>query len=160
MSLDDTVVEQPPIRRCGECSLCCTTHAVQKIAKRAGVPCSNLDTIAGCVLYATRPNACRNYHCAWLEGKIPLAWFPKDVGLVIDIERRSLYEYGVVTIWKCTAVDWSPKIKDLIQEMCTLYPDAILVVQTRETKIVERHFYFPAGVPQAIREDITQVYAV
>lgn len=55
-------------RRCGECSACCTTHAVPEILKPEMQACKNLASNGGCGIYGIHPWACRHFRCLWLEG--------------------------------------------------------------------------------------------
>lgn len=55
-------------RRCGDCTACCTTHAVTEIRKPEMHPCSNLASNGGCGIYGLHPWGCRHFKCLWLEG--------------------------------------------------------------------------------------------
>lgn len=54
------------MRRCGECSLCCTLLPVEEIEKPAGASCCHLSRLGGCSVYARRPLGCRLWSCRWL----------------------------------------------------------------------------------------------
>jgi len=53
-------------RKCGECTVCCTSLHIdtKEFQKPPGVSCSHL-CAQGCSIYATRYHACRDYHCGW-----------------------------------------------------------------------------------------------
>lgn len=57
------------LRDCGTCSACCRWPEISALAKPRGVTCSHLDACGyGCTVYALRPQACRSFRCAWIEG--------------------------------------------------------------------------------------------
>jgi hypothetical protein len=70
-------------RVCGECSACCTTHAV-KALKNSFVPCAHTAATGGCEIYPDRPRGCRKYQCAWLQGALELPERPDYLGLVVN----------------------------------------------------------------------------
>lgn len=55
---------EPTSNICGACTACCIHLAVETIGKAAGVACEHLCS-AGCTVYSTRPDQCRNYGCIW-----------------------------------------------------------------------------------------------
>jgi len=70
-------------RSCGDCTVCCIvpgidTHDIQKIT---GAPCRHC-AAGGCTIYETRPRACREFFCAWIEGAMPDGWRPRDCGVL------------------------------------------------------------------------------
>lgn len=54
-------------RKCGACTLCCTTLAVPELGKKNGERCVHL-TSEGCGIYEDRPLSCQVFECAWLQG--------------------------------------------------------------------------------------------
>ena len=76
-----------PGRQCGECTLCCTVMAIDKldIQKQAGVTCRHCR--GGCAIYETRPRLCRDFHCGWRQ--LPIldeSWRPDRSGVFVEIE--------------------------------------------------------------------------
>lgn len=86
-------------RSCGDCTLCCTLLAVDALSKPARVPCQHeckpsppvrtptgeRVKIGGCGIYKDRPQACRDFTCAWLVNKsIPDYWYPHLSRMLID----------------------------------------------------------------------------
>jgi len=70
-------------RSCGDCTVCCIvpgidTHDIQKIT---GATCRHC-VAGGCAIYETRPRACREFFCAWIEGAMPEGWRPRDSGVL------------------------------------------------------------------------------
>jgi len=75
------------IRTCSTCTACCTAIGVRELNKAPGVPCSDLVQIGwgrgpGCGRYDTRPNDCRIFECAWLQGHFSDEHRPDKLGLV------------------------------------------------------------------------------
>ena len=69
-------------RRCGECRLCCLVLNVAPLNKPAGTPCQHLCR-QGCGIYAERPNACREFECAYLIGALPAKLRPRRTNAVV-----------------------------------------------------------------------------
>lgn len=68
-----TAVGAPP-RSCGSCSLCCKVMSIPELEKPAGSWCPNVrlgSSCGGCAIYETRPESCRSFACAWLDGFLP-----------------------------------------------------------------------------------------
>lgn len=57
-------------RSCGECQACCVALAVHEIGKPMYAACGS-QCAAGCAVYPTRPQSCREYACAWKIGWLP-----------------------------------------------------------------------------------------
>ncbi|MBI1360899.1 MAG: hypothetical protein GC155_11530 [Alphaproteobacteria bacterium] len=89
-----------PGRSCDGCVVCCVVPPVKspEFSKTSGVACQHCDTAAGCAIYATRPNVCREFLCGWRS--LPFLddrWKPEACGLLVlpdkndiplDFERR------------------------------------------------------------------------
>jgi hypothetical protein len=78
-------------RACGGCTVCCTVLAIEteEIRKPAGVPCRHC--AGGCAIHETRPQVCRDYHCAWRS--LPIfsdAWRPDLSGVLAELESEDL----------------------------------------------------------------------
>jgi len=56
-------------RECGDCTVCCTVPAIDDalIQKKSATTCRHCAPSGGggCGIYETRPQVCRNFHCAW-----------------------------------------------------------------------------------------------
>lgn len=78
-------------RGCGECRACCTTCAVVELNKPLNTPCQHLCD-RGCGIYESRPNSCREYDCAWLQGHLSDKHRPDRSGIVFTFERIGAVE--------------------------------------------------------------------
>lgn len=59
-----------PDPSCGDCTLCCKVMAVEEIEKPADQWCVHcLKGHAGCGIYETRPQPCRDFECFWLQSQ-------------------------------------------------------------------------------------------
>jgi hypothetical protein len=79
------LVELVAGRQCGECTVCCTTLHIDtaEFRKRPGIRCQHL-CAQGCSIYATRPIACRTYHCGWRYlGFLSESWRPDRSGVLL-----------------------------------------------------------------------------
>lgn len=85
---DDYLV---PDRDCGSCTVCCRDLAIvhDGMNKLPGITCEHCVTGGGCGIYATRPNVCRTYHCAWRSlDHLDESWRPDRSGILINLEVR------------------------------------------------------------------------
>ena len=63
--------------------MCCTVLRIEALDKAELTPCPHLCD-AGCAIYATRPEACREYFCGWRA--LPFVgehWFPPQSGMMV-----------------------------------------------------------------------------
>lgn len=51
-------------RMCGPCRACCTSTAVEELAKPEWTACVH-ETSTGCGIYRRRPKSCAEYECGW-----------------------------------------------------------------------------------------------
>ena len=72
-------------RVCGECTACCTTHGIREINKQAAEKCEHVCK-AGCSIYQDRPESCRGYECAWLQGMFGEDVRPDKCGIVVEMQ--------------------------------------------------------------------------
>jgi hypothetical protein len=64
---------------------------ISAVDKPAGVWCRHFDKAARCGIYATRPNACRQYQCAWtLEQRFDETWRPDVARFVMNVKPGEL----------------------------------------------------------------------
>ncbi len=84
---------KPHTRRCGECRACCYPMFILEIKKPADQWCPHC-TSTGCAIYADRPDACRDFACMWLRGRLPEWYRPDKCGLIFKWEDG----YPVVTV--------------------------------------------------------------
>jgi hypothetical protein len=77
----------PGARRCEGCSVCCTVLGVEKLGKPPDCTCVHV-TAAGCGIYATRPQVCRQYLCSWLLGLGQEGDRPDRSGVLVALDER------------------------------------------------------------------------
>jgi hypothetical protein len=80
-----------PGRGCGACTVCCTVLALDALSKPAGVPCPHC--AKGCAIHPARPDACREFFCAWRMLEIfPDDWRPDLSGVFAQLEDQDIPE--------------------------------------------------------------------
>ena len=79
-----------PVRECGTCSACCTLLEVTDVGKTANEWCKHCDPGKGCMIYDQRPQMCRSFSCAWLQGHFDDQWFPETSGLVVHFSQDAV----------------------------------------------------------------------
>lgn len=73
-----------PGRECGACTMCCWLLRIEALDKPEQTLCRHCEAGAGCTVYDTRPEACREFYCGWRA--LPFAgahWYPPDCGMMI-----------------------------------------------------------------------------
>ena len=77
-------------RPCGDCTACCTGALIGKAYGNwfnPGNPCVFL-VEQKCSIYETRPQACRNYQCAWSQGLFPDWMKPTESNVLVSVEQK------------------------------------------------------------------------
>ncbi len=83
-----------PGKTCGPCTLCCSALEISELKKPAGPACAHC--AAGCAIYASRPQVCRDFECDWLTDRaLPLTLRPDRVGTIL-MEADEGDEYRAV----------------------------------------------------------------
>jgi hypothetical protein len=54
---------------CGECNACCKVFNIPELKKPAGVWCEHCIIGKTCTIYETRPQACIDFECFWLQSQ-------------------------------------------------------------------------------------------
>jgi len=90
-----------PGRECGSCSACCVSLRIntKALIKPADVECKNLTPAKGCAIYASRPSACRSFHCGWrMLGGLDDTWRPDRSKVMIRVEQEGLVVQGLASM--------------------------------------------------------------
>jgi len=77
-----------PARQCGSCNACCDILEVAAVDKPVNQLCKHWQTGTGCTIYDSRPQMCRSFVCAWLQGHLDDDWFPGHCGELLRVEAR------------------------------------------------------------------------
>ncbi|WGD54224.1 YkgJ family cysteine cluster protein [Bradyrhizobium sp. CB1650] len=80
----------PPSRQCGSCNACCDILEVAAVDKPVHQLCKHWQADTGCTIYGRRPQMCRSFACAWLQGHLDDAWFPEKAGLVVHFSQDAV----------------------------------------------------------------------
>jgi Fe-S-cluster containining protein len=80
----------PQVRQCGSCSSCCTLLEVTEVGKSVNEWCKHCDAGKGCTIYDHRPQMCRSFSCAWLQGHLDDEWFPETSGMVVHFSQDAV----------------------------------------------------------------------
>jgi uncharacterized protein len=122
------MVDPAPGRSCGSCTACCKVLIIEELQKPAGVICSDCKIGVGCGVYAERPDACRNFICAWL--------YSPFMGPELKPERTHvvIWEWtaGCVVFGECDP-DWpdawrAPAVINFLRQTAAKVPTGWLVV--------------------------------
>ena len=65
---------------CGDCTACCTLSVVPELNKKAWEQCAHCDK--GCKIYDKRPQVCRDFECAYLQGGTNIELRPDKCGIM------------------------------------------------------------------------------
>ena len=77
------VAAKQEVRQCGSCNGCCDILEVTAVAKPMNTLCKHWETEKGCTIYERRPQMCRSFVCAWLQGHLDDDWFPEKSRMVV-----------------------------------------------------------------------------
>ncbi|NQU25542.1 MAG: hypothetical protein HQ567_30015 [Candidatus Nealsonbacteria bacterium] len=74
--------DQPPLRPCGGCQVCCYVFAIPEMLSEEFAVCKHqCDT--GCDIWEQpRPLICTEFKCVWMNSNLPDRYRPDRVGLV------------------------------------------------------------------------------
>jgi Fe-S-cluster containining protein len=95
-----------PGRSCGTCSLCCKVLPVEALSKPAGKWCIHSVPGLGCAAHADRPQACRQFFCAWrLDSNLGPEWKPEVCRFVLSADPAHgaltlMVDPGMPLAWK------------------------------------------------------------
>ena len=71
-------------RSCDGCTMCCKLFEIPAIPKAENVWCPNCAIGAGCAIYDSRPQACRDFFCHYrLDAAVPEHWKPSRSHIVL-----------------------------------------------------------------------------
>jgi hypothetical protein len=90
MSDQTQMPETAPGRSCGDCSMCCKLPQIDALEKPEGVWCRHCAPrrSGGCMIYETRPLACRTFHCSWIiDGDLGDEWRPLTCKMIVVLEE-------------------------------------------------------------------------
>ncbi len=100
-----TQVAPPGERRCGSCSACCKTHAVEDPAlyKPPGKWCKHCVPTRGCAIYTQKPGLCSDFVCEWIKGCGAETHRPDRTKVVLDyVALPDGLPGGVLQMWELT----------------------------------------------------------
>ena len=79
-----------PARECGSCNACCDILEVAGVDKPVNQLCRHWQKGTGCTIYERRPQMCRSFTCAWLQGHLDDDWFPAKSGIVVHFSQDAV----------------------------------------------------------------------
>jgi len=80
-------------RECGECTVCCEALHIDdgEFKKPADKACSQMVEKGGCKIYASRPNVCQDWHCAWrFMEQLGDDWRPDRSGILLRSDENGI----------------------------------------------------------------------
>jgi hypothetical protein len=80
----------PLTRQCGSCNACCDIMEVAAVDKPVNQLCTHWQTGTGCSIYDRRPQMCRSFVCAWLQGHLDDDWFPAKLGIIVHFSQDAV----------------------------------------------------------------------
>ena len=80
----------PNTRQCGSCNACCDVLEVAAVDKPVNQLCQHWQTGTGCTIYDRRPQMCRSFVCAWLQGHLDDEWFPAKSGIIVHFSQDAV----------------------------------------------------------------------
>jgi hypothetical protein len=80
----------PQVRECGSCTSCCTLLEVTEVGTAVNEWCKHCEAGQGCTIYDQRPQMCRSFSCAWLQGHLDDDWYPESAGMVVHFSQDAV----------------------------------------------------------------------
>jgi hypothetical protein len=119
------IADMQPMRRCGQCTFCCTAAGVAEIKKPAMVPCRHL-VRGGCGIHHRPelgfPNSCKSFTCGWLLGNFDERFRPDKIGAYVAFfmpEDSSFY-----AVVQCVTAKLNRKrLRQLLRRLSAYVPD-------------------------------------
>jgi hypothetical protein len=81
---------QQQVRQCGSCTSCCTLLEVTEVGSAVNEWCKHCEAGKGCTIYDQRPQMCRSFSCAWLQGHLNDDWYPEKAGMVVHFSQDAV----------------------------------------------------------------------
>jgi hypothetical protein len=63
---------------------------VTAVAKPVNELCRHWAVGKGCTIYDGRPQMCRSFNCAWLQGHLGDEWYPEKAGMVVHFSQDAI----------------------------------------------------------------------
>ena len=74
---------------CGECTVCCTLSVVKELDKKGWETCKFCDK--GCSIYNKRPQECKDFECAYLQGGKDVELRPDKCGIMFFKNNDNIF---------------------------------------------------------------------
>jgi hypothetical protein len=78
------------VRQCGSCTSCCTLLEVADVGTGVNEWCQYCVAGKGCSIYDSRPQMCRSFSCAWLQGHLNDDWYPEKASIVVHFSQDAV----------------------------------------------------------------------
>ena len=160
-----TKAAQPlvPGRECGPCTACCVHLLIHsaEFTKLQGVVCPNCELEHGCKIYATRPQACRDFICGWrIMPQFDEHWRPDKSGVIVKIaeDPAGTPEFHFV-LFGAKYVLLQPKFAAMIGQFVSEGRQSYLVLPGKPEEMSTK-VYLNAGLTGAVaRRDLNAISA-
>ncbi len=127
------MIELPQVstRTCGACNACCKPFSINEVNKHDTNWCSKCKIGEGCTIYENRPEACRSFTCAWLNGAGGEDLRPDRFGVMIVVENITISgrRVDIVHLWETVLGAFK---RPIIQKMIEDNKDAGHVVECNQ----------------------------
>lgn len=140
-----------PKRECGGCAICCKLIACGDLNKPVNTWCSHASPNKGCGIHQERPEACRNFFCAWLQDEtIPEEMRPDKSRVVLEMIPD--YRLCLAIVEPSRPDAW--KHKELLPFFNKLHREGIGIITTTGPGC-QHNLLVPQGrTAQEIKEDL------
>ena len=120
------------MRKCGDCTLCCSVLEIKDdgLNKPSFCECGFLSPRGGCAVYEVRPRVCRGFMCEWLKGVFGDMARPDKSGIIMrgGAEIKARFGDKVVVFDECWQdASSAPIVHDMVKELTHLGVAVILV---------------------------------
>jgi len=130
------------VRKCGNCTECCTHIGIEETDSPPGVPCKHI-CARGCAIYENRPQACADVKCLWLNGEFSVNDRPDKIGVVCWVTLSSLMTVdGERAVVVYASYKGKPHKKTLRRLIAASYVNPVVIVPGKGNDPKTRTIYW------------------
>ena len=126
------------MRKCGNCTECCTHIGIAETNSPPGVPCKHICK-QGCGIYENRPQACADVKCLWLNGEFSVNDRPDKTKMVCWVTTSELIKDRLVVY---ASHKGKPHKKTLRRLIAASYETPIVLIPGRGNDPKTRKIYW------------------
>jgi hypothetical protein len=125
------------MRRCNNCTLCCSLLGVHELKKLPLQDCPHCEVNVKCKIYETRPKECQNFDCLWLLGKCPENLKPDQSHVVLsdlEVDLKQELQGRVIIVYSDPLYPDAYKTGEVRDYLNALLKEGVELILVKEGK--------------------------